>query len=70
MMAFSIKQVYYENLSDQEKITYKENSWKNIFSPDIVSRSAYVQATFWELEKEQIKKVWKLKGYHQNKYML
>lgn len=62
--------VYYENLSDQEKITYKENSWKNIFSPDIVSRSAYVQATFWELEKEQIKKVWKLKGYHQNKYML
>jgi len=62
--------VYYENLSDEEKITYKENSWKNIFSPDIVSRSAYVQATFWELKKEHIKKIWKLKGYPKNKYML
>lgn len=62
--------VYYKTLSDEEKIIYKENSWKNIFSPDIVKQSAFVQATFWELKKEEIKKVWKLKGYPKNKYML
>ncbi len=53
---------YYSTLSLEEKQAYKEKSWEKIFSID-TAHSDFVQATFWELKKEQIKKIWVLKGF-------
>lgn len=61
---------YYLSLSHEDQTIYKENGWKNIFSTDEIMHSKFVQATFWELKKTQIKKVWTLKGFPKNKYML
>lgn len=54
---------YYNSLSAKEKTVYKENSWKKVIYTNTDMLSDFVQATFWELKKEQIKKVWTLKGY-------
>ena len=56
-----------ELLSEEEKRQEKEESWKKIFavSPPINNGwkriGCYIQATFWELRKEQIIKVWRYK---------
>lgn len=52
---------YFDSLSDEEKISYKETSWENIICSENKPFPKYVQATFWELKKDQIKKVWILK---------
>ena len=53
---------YYETLPEDEKRSYMEKNWERIF--DITpfengwtSRGKWVQAVFWELKKEQIRKV-------------
>lgn len=55
--------LYYDTLSDEEKRAYKEKSWEVIFSPNVITDSDFVQATFWELKTEQVLKAWKLKGF-------
>lgn len=51
---------YYNKLLAKEKIKYKQKSWEKIIcSPE--DNIAYIQATFWELKKEQIIKVWVLR---------
>lgn len=52
---------YYKGLSYEEKISYKEKSWERVIYTKDEILPLYVQATFWELKKEQIKKVWILK---------
>lgn len=52
---------YFASLSDEEKTIYKQNSWENIICSEGQPLPKYVQATFWELRKDQIKKVWILK---------
>lgn len=52
---------YYDSLSNEEKISYKEKSWETIICSEDTHLAEYVQATFWELKKSQIKKVWFLK---------
>lgn len=53
---------YYETLSEEQQRTYKEKSWERIIcSSHSNSLPDYVQATFWELKKEQIRKAWILK---------
>lgn len=54
---------YYNSLSNEEKIIYKQNSWERIIYTNTNNLSDFVQATFWELKKEQIKKIWVLKGF-------
>lgn len=54
----------FDLLSEEEKKQEKESSWKRIFavSPPTDNEwnkvGRYIQATFWELRKEQIIKVW------------
>lgn len=52
---------YYKSLSDEEKIQYKESSWEKVIYTQGEVLPPYVQATFWELKRTQIKKVWILK---------
>ncbi|HCU33102.1 MAG TPA: hypothetical protein DF364_04555 [Ruminococcaceae bacterium] len=53
----------YDPLPADEKKKYRENSWLGIFSfentgvDNWADSGKYVQATFWELRKEQIRKV-------------
>lgn len=48
---------YYDsNAKAEEKERFKKDSWYRIFD---VKNSQHVQATFWELRKEDITKVWK-----------
>ena len=49
---------YYQSLSYEEKIQYKEKGWEKVIYTQAEALPPYVQATFWELEKTQIKKVW------------
>ena len=49
-------------LSEDEKRSYMEKNWERIFDitpfeNDWTSRGKWVQAVFWELKKEQIRKV-------------
>lgn len=55
--------LYYSSLSDKEKVAYKEKSWENVICSNFNKLPAFVQATFWELKKENIKKIWVLKGF-------
>ena len=53
---------YYETLPEDEKRSYMEKNWERIFdiSPlenGWTSRGKWVQAVFWELKKDQIRKV-------------
>lgn len=53
----------YDPLPEDQKKIYRENSWQGIFSFGNIEKDTwadsgkYVQATFWELRKEQIQKV-------------
>lgn len=53
----------YESLPQEEKKKYREHNWKIAFDLTYVDngwmhRGDSIQATFWELRKEDIKKVW------------
>ena len=60
---------YYETLPEDEKRSYMEKNWDRIFDitpfeNDWTSRGKWVQAVFWELKKEQIRKVRFFKTAH------
>jgi hypothetical protein len=47
---------YYNNtLSNEDLKLFKHNTWLRVFD---ISESEYIQATFWELRKENIIKIW------------
>ena len=53
---------WFESLSEEEKRRELEKSWEHVFNIEKIDtpwviQGAYVQATFWKLKKEQIKKV-------------
>ena len=53
---------YYEALPPEEQTKYKDKNWERIFNikrlkNDWTTRGDWVQATFWELKKENIKKI-------------
>ena len=53
----------YGNLSENAKIEYRNQNWKKAFDltfvdNDWVHRGDSIQATFWELKREDIRKVW------------
>ena len=52
---------WFEALSEDQKQYELEKSWENVFNidkidTDWVIQGAYIQATFWKLEKDQIRK--------------
>lgn len=52
----------YENLSEESRQEYREGNWERAFElsyvdNDWVHRGDSIQATFWELRKEHIRKV-------------
>ena len=54
--------MYFESLSDEEQMKYKDRNWERIFNikhfkNDWVTRGDWVQATFWELRAENVRKV-------------
>ena len=51
------EQEWYDNadVSVEEKETRKHQTWNRIFD---IAQSEHVQATFWELRQEDIRKVW------------
>ena len=56
------QEALYESLSDEEKIAYKEKNWERVLdiSPlnnDWTTRGEWVQATFWELKREDVRAV-------------
>ena len=56
------QEALYESLSDEEKIAYKEKNWERVFdiSPlnnNWTTRGEWVQATFWELRREDVRAV-------------
>ena len=56
------QEAFYESLSDEEKIAYKEKNWERVFdiSPlnnGWTTRGEWVQATFWELRREDVRAV-------------
>lgn len=57
----------FDALPEDEQRAVKEKSWERIFfvSPPVdnewVRVGCYIQATFWELRREQIVKVWHYK---------
>ena len=49
----------YESLSDEEKNAYKEKNWERVFDTSPLNngwttRGEWVQATFWELRREDV----------------
>lgn len=53
---------WFDSLSKEEQMAEKEKSWERIFNiepfeNDWISRGKYVQAVFWELKKEYVRKV-------------
>ena len=57
----------YEMLSDREKEEYKHENWKRVFDitpidNEWIRRGEDIQATFWTLKKEQIRKATFFKG--------
>lgn len=53
----------YLRLSKAERRAYRDRNWERVFDltpaeNDWMRRGATVQATFWELKKEAIRKVW------------
>lgn len=49
---FDLEHAWFDSLPRQEQKEIKQKSWEKIFK--ITSQNRYVQATFWELRKEQI----------------
>lgn len=47
---------WYYNPDIEGKEKFKKESWYRVFEID---QAPHVQATFWELRKEEIKKIWK-----------
>ena len=47
---------WYYNPDMEGKEKFKKESWYRVFEID---QASHVQATFWELRKEEIKKIWK-----------
>lgn len=47
---------WYYNPNTEGKEKFKKESWYRVFEID---QAPHVQATFWELRKEEIKKIWK-----------
>ena len=52
----------YSGLSEDEKCEYKSGNWENVFNiepfrNDWIIKGDSIQATFWELKAEQIRKV-------------
>ena len=55
-------EAFYEQLSDEEKIACKEKNWERVLdiSPrnnGWMTRGEWVQATFWELRREDVRAV-------------
>ena len=55
-------EAYYDMLNTEEKQTFKNKNWERVFDinpaqNDWRVKGQYIQATFWELRKEDIKKV-------------
>ena len=53
----------YNSLQEEEKKIYRDRNWERAFElsyvdNDWVHRGDSIQATFWELRKENIRKVW------------
>ncbi len=53
---------YYAGLSEKDSEIYKEKNWERIFNISVLvngwtSRGEWIQATFWELRKEQVRGV-------------
>ena len=53
----------YSSLPEAEKKAYRDRNWEGAFDlsfadNDRVHKGASIQATFWELRKEDIRKVW------------
>ena len=60
-------QKWFKELSRERQREEKEKSWEMVlniepFDSDWISRGNYVQAVFWELKMEWIKKVWRFKA--------
>lgn len=47
---------WYYNPDMEGKEKFKKESWYRVFE---INQAPHVQATFWELRKEEIKKIWK-----------
>lgn len=47
---------WYYNPDMEGKEKFKKESWYRVFEID---QAPHVQATFWELRKEEVKKIWK-----------
>lgn len=66
---------WYESLQAEEQERVKRESWNGIFDIDPIietewcHRGLYVQAVFWEIKPEYIKKVTRLKGYPEPSYL-
>ena len=53
------QEALYESLSDEEKNAYKEKKWERVFDTSPLNngwttRGEWVQATFWELRREDV----------------
>lgn len=53
---------YYESLPEEQKEEFKRKNWEQFFDIKLIhngwiTRGEWVQATFWELKKEYIRKV-------------
>ena len=64
------QEALYESLSDEEKNAYKEKNWERIFDTSPLNngwttRGEWVQATFWELRREDVRAV---RFFHTGKY--
>ncbi len=60
------KESEYDALLPDEQEVIKLESWQNVFNiepfkNDFMSQRKWIQATFWELKKEDIVKVWPIK---------
>ena len=56
------QETYYNSLTDEQKKVYRYKNWERIFDidpfeNDWTRRGDWVQATFWELKREQIRDV-------------
>lgn len=55
-------EAFHASLSDEEKTAYKEKNWEHVFdisplSNNWTTRGEWVQATFWELRREDVRAV-------------
>lgn len=58
---------YFFSLNKNKREAYLDESWKKvIYRKGDKYSPPYIQATFWELKKERITKMWYLKGYTNN----